>query len=114
MRKKKEDRIQAEAYTWFHNTFPQYRGLLCYNLNNSKNEIAGNQNRSMGLQKGRADMTFYFKGKAYFLEFKTDKGTQQKVQKDWMLQVMSHSFEYHLIRSKEYFIEYITQIINNK
>jgi hypothetical protein len=108
--KKTEDRIQSECYIWFHNSFPDYRGLLCYNLNNSKNRIDGARNKALGLQAGRADMTFYWKGTAYFFELKTEIGTQQPVQKTWMLQMLSHGFEYHIIRDLETFQNIINQI----
>lgn len=107
---KAEDRIQAECNMWFTQNYPQYRGLLCYNLNNSANAIQGNKNKAMGLQAGRADMVFYFKGRAFMLEFKTPTGTQQKVQKEWMLQVMKNGFEYHIIRDLETFKNTINSI----
>jgi len=107
-----EERIQASCYTWFHNTFPDYRGLLCYNLNNSANAIQGNKNKAMGVQAGRADFTFYFKGRAYFIEMKTPKGKQQEVQKNWMIQMLNHGFEYHIIRTKEDFKTLINNITN--
>lgn len=105
-----EDRIQAECFTWFHNTYPELRGLLCYNLNNSANKIQGNKNKAMGLQPGRADFTFYYKGSAYFIEMKTPKGRQQEIQKKWMIQVLSHKFPYYLIRSLEDFQKLIQEI----
>ena len=109
---KAEDRIQAEAYIWFHNTFPEFRGLLCYNLNNSANKIQGNKNKSMGLQAGRSDMVMYFKGNAYMFEFKTAEGRQQKVQKEWMVKVLSQGFEYHIIRNTTTFKETICNILS--
>jgi len=109
---KTEDRIHAECYMWFHNNYPKNRGLLCYNLNNSANAIQGNKNKAMGVQPGRADFTLYYKGTAFFIEVKTPIGKQQKIQKDWMIQVLSNGFEYHIIRSLEEFQTLIKQIIN--
>ena len=108
--KEAEDRIQANCYKWFYNTYPEYRGLLCYNLNNSDNAIQGNKNKAMGLQPGRSDMVLYIKGRAYMIEFKTPTGRQQTIQKDWMLKVMANGFEYHIVRDLEYFKQLIRSI----
>tara|TARA_R110000744_G_scaffold380214_1_gene500192 strand:- start:688 stop:1038 length:351 start_codon:yes stop_codon:yes gene_type:complete len=106
-----EDRIQSEGYIWFHNTYPQFRGLLCYNLNNSKNAIDGNKNKGLGLQKGRSDLVLYWNGKAYMLECKTPKGRQSTGQVVWQETVEKQGFEYHVFRSKEELIKIITLII---
>lgn len=107
-----EDRLQTDWYCWFHNTYPQYRGLLCYNLNNSSNKIQGNKNKGMGLQKGRADLTLYWKGRAYHLECKTPEGTQKSDQKAWQAIIESNGFEYTIHRTKEDFIERVEFILN--
>lgn len=106
-----ESKLQADCYIWFHNTFPKLRGLLCYNLNNSKNKIDGNRNKAMGLQKGRADMTFYFDGRAYFFEFKVDTGKQSPEQVEWERKVTEHGFSYWVIRSFYEFQERLHEVI---
>jgi hypothetical protein len=108
-----EDRIQSNSYIWFHNTFPMHRGLLCYNLNNSKNAIDGNKNKGLGLQKGRSDLTFYWDGRAYMLECKTAKGVQSPGQKVWQAQIESQGFKYIVFRSKEELIKIITSIMGS-
>ena len=94
-----ENRIQQECFMWFHNEYPQYRGLLCYNLNNSKNKIQGNINKAMGLQPGRADMTLYFNGTALFIEMKTETGSQSSAQKSWQNVVENQGFEYVIVKN---------------
>ena len=106
-----ESKLQADCYIWFHNTFPDFRGLLCYNLGNSRNKIDGNRNKAMGLQKGRADMTFYLHGKAYFFEFKVETGKQSPDQVKWAELVTNHGFRYEVIRSFAEFQERISEII---
>jgi hypothetical protein len=108
---KLEERLQQEWYSEFHNRYPQYRGLLCYNLNNSANKIQGAKNKSMGLQPGRADMVFYFKSKAYHLEIKTPTGIQRENQKQWQKLIESQGFEYTIHRTKEDFFDRILTII---
>jgi hypothetical protein len=106
-----EDRLQQECYLWFHNSFPNLRGLLCYNFNNSANKIQANKNRGMGLQKGRSDLVFYYKGNAFMIEMKTSTGTQQPEQKKWQEIVVSSGFTYQIARSKKEFQEIINKII---
>jgi len=108
---KSEILIQSESFQWSWNTYPETRGLLCYNLNNSANKIQGNQNRGLGLIKGRSDMVLYWKGKAYFLEFKNEVGTQSIDQKNWQIIVENQGFEYYIIKSTEQFKELFTKII---
>lgn len=100
---KKESRLQQDCFVWFHNNYPLLRGLLCYNLNNSKNRIDGAINKSLGLQAGRSDMVFYYKGKTTMIEFKTEIGKQIDVQKQWQHLIEEHGFEYYLIRDIETF-----------
>jgi hypothetical protein len=107
-----EIKLQSTCFLWFHNTYPNERGLLCYNLNNSANKIQGNQNKALGLIKGRSDMVYYKNGKAIMIEFKTETGTQKPEQKDWEEIMTKQGFEYHIIRSFEQFQQLIWQNIN--
>ena len=108
-----EDRLQQECYLWFHNKYPLLRGLLNYNLNNSANVLQGKKNKSMGLQKGRSDLVFYYDGKAYMIEMKTLKGYQSTKQEHWQRLIELAGFEYYIIRTKEQFISTIENILKN-
>lgn len=108
---KSENKIQAECFQWSYNELPQTRGLICYNHNNSRNKIDGMQNKALGLIKGRSDMTFYWKGKAYFLECKTENGFQSTEQKEWQNTVERNGFEYFIFRSLDEFKEIINEIL---
>ena len=46
-----EVKIQAQIFQWHWNNYPDERGLLCYNLNNSANKIQGSQNKAIGLKE---------------------------------------------------------------
>ena len=109
---KSENKLQSECFQWAWNNLPETRRLLCYNLNNSKNRIDGARNKAMGLIPGRADMVLYWKGTAYMLEFKTEKGKQSKEQKEWQSAVSAHNFPYHIIRSFDQFQQIIKNICN--
>jgi hypothetical protein len=104
-----EIKLQSQSFLWHWNNYPNERGLLCYNLNNSANKIQGNQNKALGLIKGRSDMVYYKKGKAIMLEFKTETGTQSKDQKEWEQRIKSEGFEYRIIRNFEDFLSIINE-----
>ncbi len=106
-----EERIQTACYVYFHNTFPEHRGLLCYNLNNSKNKIDGARNKAMGIQKGRSDLVLYWQGRAVMIEMKTPTGEQSPEQIEWQRKVEGQGFEYHLVRSLEEFQKIILTIL---
>lgn len=106
-----EDKIQHDCYMWHYSTFPDQRGLLCYNLNNSRNKIQAMMDKGKGLQKGRSDMVFYWKGTATMIEFKTKDGYQSKEQKEWQSRIERAGFKYYIVRSLEEFKGLITKII---
>lgn len=98
-----EIQIQAACYLWFHNEFPADRGLLCYNLGNSKNAIDGNKNKALGLQAGRSDLVYYYNSKANMIEMKDSTGKQSEKQKEWQSKIEAAGFKYHIVRSLEEF-----------
>ena len=100
-----EVKIQSQIFQWHWNNFPDERGLLCYNLNNSANKIDGNRNKALGLIKGRADMVYYYKGKAVMIELKNARGKQSKDQILWQELLESQGFMYVVIRSLQEFKE---------
>ena len=106
-----EDRLHAQMYMWFHNKFPEHRGTLCYNHNNSKNKIEGNRNRTLGIQKGRSDFTFNFRGISYKIEVKTETGKQSKDQKEWQQLMELHGFKYYIVRSLKEFQQLINHLM---
>ncbi len=106
-----EERIHTMCYVWFYNEFPALRGLLCYNLGNSKNAIQGAKNRAMGIVKGRSDLVLYWQGGAYHIEVKTESGVQSPDQKAWQKLIESQGFSYYLIRSLSEFQKIILTIL---
>jgi hypothetical protein len=102
-----EAKLQSDCFLWAWNEKPETRGLLCYNLGNSRNRIDGATNKAMGLIAGRSDMTFYWNRTAYMIEFKLPGEKQSRTQVDWQRLVESNGFTYHIVRSKDEFIELI-------
>lgn len=68
--------------------------------------------KGKGLQKGRADMVFYYHGIATMIELKTEDGYQSKEQKEWQYQIEKSGFQYYVIRSLEEFQTLICKLID--
>lgn len=111
MTEQTEGKIQADCYKWFHNTYPEYRGLLYHNFNNPRNRVQGARMVAMGLIKGVADLSFLWNKTIYFIEIKTPEGKQKAHQIKWEELVTSYGFNYYIIRDKEEFKKLITEII---
>ena len=102
--------MQAQCFQHHWNTYPHERGLLHTNNNNSQNAIKGNQNKALGIVAGVSDMEYFKAGKMYFLEFKTEEGTQSKLQKEFQRKVEAEGATYLIIRSFEQFQEFIQSV----
>ena len=107
-----EWQLQKQCFQWFVTEYPAHSKLLCYNLNNRKDKSSAIQNKKIGLQKGRADLSLYFNGTAYFFELKTRTGEQSYFQKELQMAVEIQGFEYFLVRDLEYFKLLIDCIID--
>lgn len=107
---KSEGRIHQECYVWFHNSFPELRGLLCYNLNNSRDGIDGARNRAKGVQAGRSDFALYYQGEAVMIEMKEVFGRQSPEQKRWQQVIEGQGFRYFVCRDLEEFKDVIVEI----
>ena len=92
---------------WFWNNYPTHRGMLCYNLANSKNEIDGALNKAMGLVAGRSDLTLYANSTAYFIEMKKPEGVQSELQKKFQAVAEQHGYTYVICRSLDDFKNFI-------
>lgn len=106
-----EDKLQSDCFIWAWNNRPQTRGLLCYNLNNSRNKIAGAKNKAMGLIKGRSDMVLYWSGSATMIEFKVPGQKQTPEQLIWQSIVQSNGFKYFVCDSLQQFQSIIDEAI---
>ena len=102
--------MQAQCFQWHWNEYPDERGLLHANNNNSHNRIKGNQNKALGVVAGVADMEYFKGGVLYFLEFKTPEGTQSPIQRKFQQKVESEGAKYVVIRSFEQFKEFVESV----
>lgn len=101
---KTEGRIQQDSAMWFHNTFPQHRGLFFEINNNSENAREGMRHRCLGRVKGVADTCLLAPGGVtVFIEFKTETGVQSSAQKEWERKVTGAGHRYFIVRSEDEF-----------
>jgi hypothetical protein len=99
--KQQELKTQATFFQWHWNTFPNERGLLHANNNNSVNAIKGNQNMAIGVLAGASDMEYITNGTVIFMEWKTKEGRQSTEQKKFQMIVESQGFRYVILRTLE-------------
>lgn len=105
-----ELKLQSDCYRWFHNTFPEYRGLLFHVNNKAKNAIEGNKMKALGTVSGVTDIIYWFKGKMFGIEMKTEVGVLSPNQKAIHEKWTSHGATVYVCRSFERFQEIIHEI----
>lgn len=114
MNNQSEDALQAECYTWFHNTYKELRGTLFAVPNGgARGALQGKILKRTGVVQGVADMLFMHKGKTYCLEAKTATGYQSEFQKKWQKTIEDQGFYYAVFRSLEQFKYIVEYIIKN-
>ena len=110
-----EDRLQQDCYVWFHNTYPEYRGLLFHVPNGgNRNAREGAKFKAMGVIAGVSDFIFIFEGKILCIELKVLGGSQSLKQKYWERIVREEGAEYSIVWNLEEFKTYINNVISNR
>lgn len=108
-----EDALQQKCYLWFHNTFPNLRGLFFAVPNGGHRDAREAKRLNLtGVVSGVSDTIFLYRSRAYFIEFKRDdpKAVQSKKQEDWQELVERQGFEYFIVRTLEDFKRLINMI----
>lgn len=110
-----EDKIQADCYMHFHETYPHLRGLLYHVPNGEKRDkITANLLKAKGVVPGIPDLVFHYKNNTYFFELKKHKTStvslsQEKIHKQLDLQ----GFHVWLVNDLDTFKYLIDKIIND-
>lgn len=94
-----EAALQQRIFMHHWNTYPDERGLLYHNNNNSHSRKKGAIMKGQGVVAGVADLTYLYEGKAYFLELKLPGQKQKPKQTEWQAIVEDEGFQYFIIRS---------------
>jgi hypothetical protein len=109
-----EDRLQADCYQWFHNTYPDLRGLLWHVPNGGvRNASEANKLKAMGVVPGVADLHFFYKGNLNIFELKTEKGRLSPAQELWLAKIEYQGATVSIIRDFDSFQLAIKNIITS-
>ena len=111
---KSEDRIQADCFQWFNNSFPHLRGLLYHVPNGgTRNKAEANKFKAMGVVAGVPDIVFHYKAKTYFFEFKKNENEQPRPSQVKIHEILDiHKFDVWVVWTQESFEKIIHSIIN--
>jgi len=107
-----EDILQAEIFKFYHNKYcnklsnPQH---LIFSVPNGgyRNKIEAMKMKATGLVAGVSDLIIVQPNRILFVELKKQNGIQSKEQKEFQRKINILGFEYHIVRSKEEFIQII-------
>ena len=105
-----EDRLQFECYMWFHNEFPNQRGLLFSVPNGGyRNKKEAMKMKSTGVVPGIPDI-IYLHRTAIGIEMKNETGIlsldQKKIHAIWN----ERGFKVYICRSLDQFKQIIAEI----
>lgn len=101
-----EDKIQAQIFQWYHNTYcTKLNDLphLIFSVPNggTRTKVEAMKFKATGLLAGVSDLIIVRPDEVIFLEVKTSTGTQSKVQKEFQKKVEAMGYKYLLVRSLE-------------
>lgn len=107
-----EHAFQQQCRIWFHNLYPQYRGLLFHVRNNANGARDGVYWKELGVVAGVSDFIFLFGGKCHCIELKTLKGEQSPEQIEWQKLVNKQGIDYYIVNTIHGFQQLIKIIIS--
>lgn len=122
-RKNVESSTQIACVKWFRMQFPEYGNLLFSIPNGGKRNVvtamilkaegalAGVPDLFLSIPKLDSNLVWTH---GLYIEMKTDKGKQSEAQKDFMLRVRVHGYQYEVVRSIDEFIKVTKDYLTNK
>lgn len=107
----RENKLQNSIVLYFNALYPDKRfALFCVN-NNSIGGLKGAHMKALGVVAGVSDLILLGPdAKTYFIELKTDKGTQSPAQRWFQQNVVNLGYDYRVIRSLEEFKELVRSV----
>lgn len=111
-----ETKLQQDCYTWFHNSFPSFRGLLWRVENEGRrNGYEQMVAKSTGIVSGVSDLMMVFGGQFHAIELKAgEDGRQSREQKKWQNKITEAGGNYYLVYTLEEFQGLIQTITKTK
>ncbi|GHT09091.1 hypothetical protein FACS189426_06450 [Bacteroidia bacterium] len=106
-----EDNLQISCIRWFDYQYPKIKMLLHHSPNGGKRQIReAARFKQMGVRAGFPDVILLI-GNGQFnalcIEFKTEKGRQTELQKEWQKEAEKNGNKYVICRSIDNFIHEI-------
>ncbi len=114
-----ESGLQAACHTWFHNSFPAYRGLgFMIHNDGSKNPIQAAQDKARGLVAGVPDWCLMVPRKepwgflhGLFVEFKAGRNGLDLVQLKRIEQLRAQNYRVEVVRDLDHFQQLLTEYL---
>jgi len=120
-KKQNHNQLQSECFLWFHNTYPEYRGLMFAVNNNLTTAMQGSAGaarmaglKAIGVMKGTTDLVFYFKGVLHAWDIKVGADKLRPEQLEFIAKVKGQGGEGREIMSFEEFKMLVEEVINGK
>ena len=119
--KTNESKTQAQCVRWFHNTYPEFRGLFFHVSNENhrwdSNVRQGAIRKALGVVAGVSDLICLIPrgtSGALLIEMKDENGKQSPSQKEWQKLVEAQGYKYFVCRSLEQFQEIVENYLKEK
>ena len=113
--KNDEHKIQSAAFKWYRLQYPKMVHNLFAIPNAAKRTSrVGAYMKEEGLLPGVADVVLMKSNRFYgacFFEFKTPKGRQSDLQKDWQQKITNDGYKYVVVRSLDDFMREVKQYL---
>lgn len=107
-----EDALQQKCVFWFHNAYPDLRGMLFSVPNGGRRDKReAFRLKQTGLIPGVSDLILLCKGSAYLIELKNDDGQLRPIQKEWRDKARDQDIEYYVVNRLEMFKVLIKNIV---
>ena len=114
--KNEEHKLQVAAFKWFRLQFPKMGHNLFAIPNAAKRTSRiGAYMKAEGLLPGVADVVLMKSNRFYgacFFEFKTPKGRQSDLQKEWQQKITNDGYKYVVVRSLDDFMREVKQYLS--
>ena len=112
-----EHRLQCSLVNWFRLQYPKMQHNLFAVPNAGRRSLRlGKYMKDEGLLPGVADLILLRSNTHYgalLIEVKTQKGTQQKTQKEWQAKIEKDGYKYVIVRSIEDFMKEIKSYLED-
>lgn len=112
--KNNEHTLQVSMIRWFDLQYPNLRlNLFAVPNGSARHIVVAKKLKAEGVRSGVSDLIFCYRGRTIFIEVKMPKGRMQDTQKEFQENVLSHGFDYFIVRDLDQFLNIINETIHN-